>query len=147
MAPRQRPAVTPITGFRPTDWSDVSTALVDALSGLAASTDAMTIAVERHDLDGLLVATDRAEVLIRKVNEISAGLTEADRPWLDASGILALRDRLDVAGRRNAHLIERAWALDAATMRLLASLGRPAPDVPLHSYAPPSAPAYLDWQA
>lgn len=139
--------MTPTEGFRPTGWSDVSAALVDALSKLAASTDALTIAVERHDLAGLLAATDRAEVLTGKITEISAGLTDADRPGLDAERILALRDRLDVAARRNAYLIERAWALDAATMRLLASLGRPAPDVPLQSYAPPSVPGYLDRQA
>ena len=55
-----------------------------------------------------------------------------DRERLDRRRIRALCERIDVAVRRNAYLIERAWALDAATMRLLAGLGAPDGDATSH---------------
>ncbi len=122
-------------------------ALVAALGDLADATDSLTIAVERHDLAGLLAANDRAEALTARADAIARELDDLDRARLDPGVILGLRDRLDTAARRNAYLIERAWALDAATMRLLAGLGRPSSETPIATYAAPASAAYLDRQA
>jgi len=133
--------------FAPAPAPDRPTALVAALGELADATDSLTIAVERHDLARLVAASERAATLTAQIGDLSAGLTDADRARLDRERMRALRGRIDLAARRNAWLIERAWALDAATMRLLASLGRPTGDLPLQSYAPPPGPGYLDRQA
>ena len=122
-------------------------ALVATLTELADATDDLTIAVERHDLAGLLDANDRAEALTARADGLANALDDADRARLDPRQVLALRERLDTAARRNAYLIERAWALDAATMRLLAGLGRPAPETPAATYSTPAPAAYLDRQA
>jgi hypothetical protein len=117
------------------------------LEDLADVTDSLTTAVEGHDLAGLVASNERAEALAARIGEASARLTDADRERLDRRRIRALCERIDVGVRRNAYLIERAWALDAATMRLLAGLGRAGTDGTLHSYAQPAAPGYVDRQA
>ena len=122
-------------------------ALVASLTELADATDELTIAVERHDLAALLAANERAEMLTARADALANALDDADRAVLDPVRILALRERLDTAARRNAYLIERAWALDAATMRLLISLGRPSADSPMSTYAAPTSATYLDRQA
>jgi hypothetical protein len=101
-----------------------ATALTSALDALVDATDALTVAVERHDLVGLVAASDRAEVLTIRVDSIAAQLGPIDRIELDATRIAQLTERLAVGARRNAYLIERAWALDAATMRMLVGLGQ-----------------------
>ena len=103
-------------------------ALTAALDELVDATDALTIAVERHDLVALVAASDRAEVLTTRVDSIAAELGPVDRIELDAPRIAQLSEKLAVGARRNAYLIERAWALDAATMRLLAGLGQDRSD-------------------
>ena len=133
--------------FAPPASVDRPLALVTALGELADATDSLTVAVEHHDLAALVIANECAEALAEWIKDLSVALTDADRVRIDHVRIRALRERIERGARRNAYLIERAWAVDAATMRLLASLGRPDPDVPLHSYAPPSAPGYLDRQA
>jgi hypothetical protein len=136
-----------MTSFAPAPAADRPTALVAALGELADATDSLTSAVERHDHASLVAANERAAALAARIGDLSAGLTDADRVRIDHARIGALRERIERAARRNAYLIERAWALDAATMRLLASLGRPAGDLPIHSYSPPPGPGYLDRQA
>jgi hypothetical protein len=128
-------------GVDPVDW------LAEDLGGLAAACDATTTAVENHDLAGLVAANELAETLTERIRDRAAGLTEAERARVGTDRIRTLHERISRAVQRNAYLIERAWALDAATMRLLASLGRPHPDLPLHSYGPPDGPGYLDRQA
>ncbi len=121
-------------------------ALTATLADLAEATDALTIAVERHDLAALIAANEQAEALTARINEIVAELTPLDKAELDRVRIAGLQSRLDVAARRNAYLIERAWALDAATVRLLMNLGRT--DGPAAGYAAAASPAnYLDRQA
>lgn len=138
--PRTAPPPPPPVEGRPT-------ALVALLAELAEATDALTIAVERHDLAGLLAANDRAEALTSRVDGLVGALTEADRAGLDRARIVTLRERLEAAARRNAYLIERAWALDAATMRLLAGLGRPDPASAAGAYAVAPGGTWLDRQA
>ena len=128
-------------------------ALTAALDELVESTDALTIAVERHDLVALVAASNRAEALTTRVNAIAAELSPVDRIELDAPRIAEVSERLAVGARRNAYLIERAWALDAATMRLLAGLGQDRPetgfgDRPMNGYMTMTTPAlYLDRDA
>jgi hypothetical protein len=128
-------------------------ALALALEDLADASDTLTIAVERHDLPSLLNASDRAERLTEQVAVLATDLSPADRLALDGPRIAGLRERLGVSARRNAYLIERAWALDAATMRLLASVGQggsdgSAGDRPKNGYLPqPVAAMYLDREA
>jgi hypothetical protein len=134
-------------GSRSPDGRDPPSALVEDLAELATSTDDLTAAVNRHDLAALLAANGRAEELVARLRARSGDLTDVERGRLDMVRVRVLQDRIDVAARRNAYLIERAWAVDAATMRLLASLGRPAGDGPGGPYAPPPGPGYLDRQA
>jgi hypothetical protein len=138
---------TPATAVRPPDGVDPVDWLAEDLGELAAACDATTAAVEDHDLAGLLAANELAEALTERIRARAAGLTEAERARVGTDRIRTLHERIGRAAQRNAYLIERAWALDAATMRLLASLGRPDPSQPLHSYAPPGGPGYLDRQA
>jgi hypothetical protein len=123
------------------DW------LADELADLVVACDATTTALERRDLPGLIAANERAEALMDRIRERATDLNDSDLSHADTDPARVLRERIDRATRRNAYLIERAWALDAATMRLLASLGRPAPDQATHPYAPPNGPGYLDRQA
>jgi hypothetical protein len=128
-------------------------ALVATLDELVGATDALTIAVERHDLAALMAASDRAEKLTARVDTLASELDPLDRVDLDTGRIAELRDRLAVGARRNAYLIERAWALDASTMRLLAGVGQDTSDGllserPANGYLPiASAAMYLDRQA
>ena len=128
-------------------------ALSTALEQLADTSDLLTIAVERHDLPGLVDASDRAEALTEHVAGLVSVLSDLDRVELDAPRITGLRARLAESARRNAYLIERAWALDAATMRLLAGLAIPTPDAgtdrpPIDAYHPGESVAlHLDREA
>ena len=128
-------------------------ALAVALEHLADASDTLTIAVERHDLAALIAASDRAERLTEQVAGLAAELEPSERSALDSKRIAGLRERLAVSARRNAYLIERAWSLDAATMRLLAGVGTDAADGgtaerPTGGYRPaPVSAIYLDREA
>jgi hypothetical protein len=126
--------------------------LATALESLAEASDALTIAVERHDLTALIAASDRAERLTERVGALAADLDAVDRIDLDGDRIAGLRERLATSSRRNAYLIERAWALDAATMRILAGVGQGNADAgderPIATYrAPGNGPLHLDREA
>ncbi|HEX8941065.1 MAG TPA: hypothetical protein VF763_12965 [Candidatus Limnocylindrales bacterium] len=148
------PAVWP-----PAVPSDAVTDLQAALAALADATDAVAFAVRKHDHAALLEANLRADALVAEVGRRTADLSPQERLELDAAGVPALCERLRAAARRNALLIERAWAIDAATMRLLAALARPAEpaaDAPSAAYGPAGPAgaafgadraAYLDRQA
>ena len=150
-----QPHAAPIpqgTGSSAAPGGSRSAALAGALEALADASDNLTIAVERHDLPALIAASDRAETLTDRVAGLVAGLDAVDRMDLDGARIAGLRERLAISARRNAYLIERAWALDAATMRLLAGLGQggadASPDRPMAAYQPASGAAlHLDREA
>lgn len=141
--PRADPvgALRPPTGVDPVDW------LAEELGSLAAACDATTAAVEQHDLVGLVAANEQAERLTERIRERASALTDAERARVGTERVRTLHERIGRAVQRNAYLIERAWALDAATLRLLASLGRPDTELGLGSYAPPVGPGYIDRQA
>ena len=108
------------------------------LAELADVIDAIGVAVGSHDLAALDAANERAMTLQATLAARIAVLGDADRarPPGQLAGLVA---RLRAGVRRNALLIERAWAMDAATTRLLLSLGR--------SPAEPLAGAYIPVQA
>jgi len=64
-----------------------------------------------------------------------------------AVGIPGLSERLAAGSRRNAYLIEQAWAVDAALMRLLLGLGKVGADGAFGGYASNPGPTYVDRQA
>lgn len=94
-----------------------------ALAGLADAVDAIAVAVGSHDLAALEAANARALTLQGVLAARIAAIDEAERVR-PAHQIAVLVGRLRFGVRRNALLIERAWAIDAATTRLLMSLGR-----------------------
>lgn len=104
------------------------------LAELADVVDLIAVAVGRHDLIALNAANARATELHAALAAQIAALGAADRPR-PAGQMADLLARLRSGVRRNALLIERAWAIDAATTRLLLSLGR--------SPAEPLAGAYV----
>jgi hypothetical protein len=122
-------------------------ALGSALAGLLAASDRVTDAVTRHDRPALEAANADAETLMAEIGRMAAELTPADRPFLAEIGIPATCERLAIGSRRNAYLIEQAWAVDAALMRLLLGLGRPGADGPISPYASAPGPTWLDRQA
>ena len=95
-----------------------------ALAALLEATEAIATAVESHDRVALEAANGRADRLVDQLAALTAGLSAIERAAVGdpTSRTHALALRLRAAGRRNALLIERAWALDAATTRLLAGL-------------------------
>ncbi len=99
-------------------------ALASALTRLLAASDGVAEALTRHDRIALEKSNDLSTSLLNEVGQLADDLTDDERSWVDQSPIPALRDRLAVASRRNATLIEQAWAVDAALMRLILSGGR-----------------------
>lgn len=133
--------------YRPGLGSPELSALATALTRLVATSESVSDAVTRHDRIALLVANDQADYLVDEVNRLAAGLSDADRVELPAYGIPVLCERLAAGARRNAYLIEQAWAVDAALMRLLLGLGKVGSDGTVGGYAASSGPTYVDRQA
>lgn len=120
------------------------------LSELLTTSDSLGDAVRLHDHDAILGAVRRADGIMGELDRCTPAVASARAIGafedMDAE-LLALRDALRVAARRNAMLIERAWQLDAATLRLLAGLGRGTTTGPAGAYRDSSAPTYLDTPA
>jgi hypothetical protein len=99
-------------------------ALSSTLAALAAVSDQVTIAVQRHDRLALEASNARADELMGEVARLSASLSAEDRALIGETGIAAICEQLAVGARRNAYLIEQAWAVDAALMRMLVGIGK-----------------------
>src|ERR1035437_3317655 len=97
-------------GYRASFGSTDLSALTTALGRLAEATDGMADAVTRRDRLALARSNEQAEALVDDVNRLAAALTDEDRALLGPAGIPALCERLSTAARRNAYLIEHAWA-------------------------------------
>ena len=108
------------------------------------TSDGVADAVTRHDRVALVEYNEKADALVDDVNRLTASLTESDRNLLPDMGVPALCERLAVGVRRNAYLIEQAWATDAALMRMLFGLGRVGPDGAAGAYSTPSGPTCVD---
>jgi hypothetical protein len=122
-------------------------ALRAALVGLMAASERVGDAVRRHDRTALEAANADADVLVAEVGRLAAALTPADRPILAELGIPAACERLAAGSRRNALLIEQAWAVDAALMRLMLGAGRPGADGSAAGYGSAPGPTWLDREA
>jgi hypothetical protein len=133
--------------FRASFASPQLTALTSALTRLVAASDGVADAVTRHDRISLSRCNEEADALVDEVNRLTAALTAQDRELLADVGVTALCERLAVGARRNAYLIEQAWAVDAALMRLLLGLGRVGADGTVGGYAANPGPTYVDRQA
>lgn len=129
-------------------WSQVSprlVALASALTRLLAASDGVADALTRHDRIALERSNEISTVLLEEVGGIAGDLSDDDRYVLAESPIPGLRERLAVASRRNAYLIEQAWAVDAALMRLVLGGGRLGMDNPsVTGYETAPGPAYVD---
>jgi hypothetical protein len=122
-------------------------ALRAALVGLLAASDRVSDAVGRHDRLALEAANAEADALVVEVGRLAAALTPADRPLLVELGIPAACERLAAGSRRNAILIEQAWAVDAALMRLMLGAGRAGADGNSSAYGSAPGPTWLDREA
>jgi hypothetical protein len=131
-------------GFGAADASPRLTTLTNALVRLAAVSDAAAQALARHDRLALVASNEQADALVDQVNQIAATLSDEDRVFLPEYRVPALCALLAAGSRRNALLIENAWATDAALMRLLLGLGKVSPDGSVGGYNTPSGPTYLD---
>jgi hypothetical protein len=123
---------------------------ISLLEQLAAAGEALTDAIVHHDLDAIVVATARAEELVGMLDTHERARRDPangdpgrdDRDGAVDRDVLLLGARIGATARRNALLLERAWATDAALLRLLAVAARD--DAVTHSgagYAPLRADA------
>jgi hypothetical protein len=119
-------------------------ALAIALSRLVEASDGVAEAVTHHDRVALVASTEKADGLVDEISGLAAALSVEDRAMLAEFGVPALCRRLAVSARRNAYLIEHAWATDAALMRLLLGLGRVGPDGAVGGYAVAPGPTCVD---
>ncbi|MEI7745032.1 MAG: hypothetical protein WCK58_14945 [Chloroflexota bacterium] len=133
-----------------TDSSEQPIEKTDLLEALAAAGEALTDAIVHHDLDAIVAATRRAEQLVDRLNagDRSEGAKrdgarrrtrttedEIEHNPTDPS-VMLLGARIGATARRNAMLLEHAWATDAALLRLLAMAARD------HSAGAPGAATY-----
>ena len=101
------------------------------LEALAAAGEALTHAIVYRDLDAIVAATQAAEQLVDELTprplKDPADATRDERSDDGAPPdpmVLMLGARISATARRNAYLLERAWATDAALLRLLASAAK-----------------------
>jgi hypothetical protein len=146
-APGDHALAGPAVDYRASFGSIELTALTDALSRLVAASDGMADAVTRHDRVALDSCNQQAEALVEEVGRLRAALSDEDRALLGQVGMRDLYERLDAGARRNAYLIEHAWATDAALMRLLLGLGKVGADGSVGAYSANPGPSYVDREA
>jgi hypothetical protein len=133
--------------FRADFGTPALSALTAALSRLVAASDGVAEAVRRHDRLALISSNEQADALVVEINRLNSTLTDEDRALLGVVGVPALCERLGASARRNALLIEQAWAVDAALMRLLLGLGKVGSDGSVGGYSSNPGPSYVDRQA
>lgn len=121
------------------DTGDAEEAVL--LEALAEAGDALTAALVAHDLRGVTSATRAAEALVGRLDAIAADLA-ARCP--DRLSLSALTARIGAGARRNALLLESAWATDAEILRLLATAAMEQ-DAGSGTYAPPVSTAPAGW--
>jgi hypothetical protein len=143
-APGDREFAGNAVAYRGGFGSPELTALATALTSLVSASDGVADAVTRHDRLALVRSNEQADALVDEVNRLAVALTAEDRLMLGEFGVPVLCEKLAAGARRNAYLIEQAWAVDAALMRLLLGLGRVGADGTVGGYAVPPGPTYLD---
>jgi hypothetical protein len=110
--------------------------LLETLARLGEALDAIADAVIAHDRERLDAANARANDLLDTLAVRRRAVEESGIPATSDPEVVGIMRSLRTAVRRNAMLIERAWATDASTTRLLMSLGRGPADSPMAAYAP-----------
>lgn len=133
--------------YRASFSSPELSALTIALGRLVEASDGVADAVTRHDRLALTISNERADALVDEVNRLTGALSDEDRLLFGEVGVTALCERLAAGARRNALLIEQAWAVDAALMRLLLGLGKVGSDGAVNGYSSNPGPAYVDREA
>ncbi|HEX7490706.1 MAG TPA: hypothetical protein VF337_03265 [Candidatus Limnocylindrales bacterium] len=133
--------------FRADFGTPTLSALTAALDRLVAASDGVAEAVRRHDRLALVSSNEQADALVGEINRLNSTLTDEDRALFGVVGVPALCERLGSSARRNALLIEQAWAVDAALMRLLLGLGKVGSDGSVGGYSSNPGPSYVDRQA
>ncbi len=88
------------------------------LEALAEAGDALTAALVAHDLGGVTSATRAAEALVGSLDQVDA---DPAARRVDRAAFTGLAARIAASARRNAVLLEAAWATDAEILRLLAT--------------------------
>jgi hypothetical protein len=88
------------------------------LEALAEVGDALTAALIAHDLGGVTSATRSAEALVGRLDVVEG---DPGARHVDRTSLAALAARIGASARRNALLLESAWATDAEVLRLLAT--------------------------
>jgi hypothetical protein len=128
------------------DWSSSPrlVALASALSRLLAASNGVTEALTRHDRAALEASNELSGSLVAEVGDLAAALTEQERLELGLTPIPRLREQLAATARRNAFLIEQAWAVDAALMRLVLGGGKAGQEAAGSGYGSTPGPAYVD---
>ncbi len=112
------------------------------LEALADAGDAMTAALVAHDLGAITAATRTAETLCSRLETTlrAPGAARRDR---DLHGEVVAR--IGAAARRNAVLLESAWATDAAILRLLAAAAVEQADAQSSYQVPVASPPPAGW--
>jgi hypothetical protein len=114
------------------------------LAALADASDALTGAIVAHDREAIVAATRDAEAIVAQISRLEGSPDTAARPRPADTGVLLLAARIEAAARRNAILLERAWATDAAILRLLAAAARSEADAASGDYGSTGATASPD---
>jgi hypothetical protein len=114
------------------------------LAALADTSDALTVAIVAHDREAIVAATQDAEAIVAELTRLGGSADPAARPRRADAGIILLAARIEAAARRNAVLLERAWATDAAILRLLATAVRSEAETASGDYGATGATASPD---
>jgi hypothetical protein len=96
------------------------------LTALADASDALTAAIVHHDREAIVAATRDAEEIVERLSRLEGSPDPDARPR--TADVVLLAARIEAAARRNALLLEAAWATDAAILRLLATTAREESD-------------------
>jgi hypothetical protein len=112
------------------------------LEALADAGDAMTAALVAHDLDAITAATRTAETLCGRL-ETTVRAPRASRRDRELRGDVVAR--IGAAARRNAVLLESAWATDAAILRLRGAAAVEQADAQSSYQVPVASPPPAGW--
>jgi len=114
------------------------------LAALADTSDALTVAIVAHDREAIVAATQDAEGLVEQLSRLEGSPDPDARPRPTDAVVLLLAARIEATARRNAILLERAWATDAAMLRLIATAAKAESDAASGDYGASGATASPD---
>lgn len=127
------------TGAASSNRTAADADVASLLEALAEAGDALTDALVAHDLAAITAATRDAEALVGRLDRVEA---EPAGRHANRRAFADLAARIGASARRNALLLESAWATDAEILRLLATTALAQDDA---SYGPPPGTAPAGW--